>query len=89
MFEEVFKHLNNGNVIGIFPEGGSHDRPDLLPIKAGISIMTLGNKIFNKILIEFIKSIYRWNVEDRQEYRNSSVWFKLLPCSPIPIKSYS
>ncbi len=49
MYEEVFKHLNNGNVIGIFPEGGSHDRPDLLPIKAGISIMTLGNRYLFKI----------------------------------------
>lgn len=33
-----------GGVIGIFPEGGSHDRPELLPIKAGICIMALGAK---------------------------------------------
>ena len=28
--------------LGIFPEGGSHDRLELLPLKAGICIMALG-----------------------------------------------
>ncbi len=28
--------------MGIFPEGGSHDRTQMLPLKAGISIMALG-----------------------------------------------
>lgn len=32
----------NGQSIGIFPEGGSHDRSEMLPIKAGVSIMALG-----------------------------------------------
>lgn len=27
--------------IGIFPEGGSHDRPELLPLKAGVTLMAL------------------------------------------------
>ncbi len=47
MYEAVFDKLGQGGIVGIFPEGGSHDRPDLLPIKAGISIMALGN-ILNK-----------------------------------------
>lgn len=38
----VFDTLNKGNCIGIFPEGGSHDRTDFLPLKAGFSIMALG-----------------------------------------------
>ena len=42
MFDDVWKGLSRGVCIGIFPEGGSHDRPDLLPMKAGISIMALG-----------------------------------------------
>lgn len=41
-FQHVFDHLHKGGVINIFPEGGSHDRPDLLPIKAGVAIMALG-----------------------------------------------
>lgn len=42
VFQNVFTHLNDGKVLGIFPEGGSHDRPDLLPLKPGVAIMALG-----------------------------------------------
>ncbi|CAN3355781.1 glycerol-3-phosphate O-acyltransferase 1 [Diutina catenulata] len=42
VFENVFKHLAAGKTLGIFPEGGSHDRPDLLPLKPGVAIMALG-----------------------------------------------
>lgn len=42
VYEEVFAELSNGGCVGIFPEGGSHDRPDLLPLKAGVAIMALG-----------------------------------------------
>lgn len=33
VYEAVFGRLNAGGCIGIFPEGGSHDRPELLPLK--------------------------------------------------------
>ncbi|GAA6016878.1 hypothetical protein JCM11491_006898 [Sporobolomyces phaffii] len=42
MYSSVYKSLTKGGSIGIFPEGGSHDRTDLLPLKAGVSIMALG-----------------------------------------------
>ncbi|CAE6505293.1 unnamed protein product [Rhizoctonia solani] len=42
MYGHVFRCLQEGGCIGIFPEGGSHDRTDLLPLKAGVSIMALG-----------------------------------------------
>ncbi|KAG6854305.1 hypothetical protein C0991_008200 [Blastosporella zonata] len=42
MYRHVYECLNEGGSIGIFPEGGSHDRTDLLPLKAGVSIMALG-----------------------------------------------
>jgi glycerol-3-phosphate O-acyltransferase/dihydroxyacetone phosphate acyltransferase len=42
MFNAVFQGLANGGCIGIFPEGGSHDRPSLLPLKAGVAIIALG-----------------------------------------------
>ncbi|KAK8865983.1 hypothetical protein IAR55_001133 [Kwoniella newhampshirensis] len=38
----VYQRLQEGGCIGIFPEGGSHDRTDFLPLKAGFSIMALG-----------------------------------------------
>ncbi|KAG8864956.1 hypothetical protein FRB96_003544 [Tulasnella sp. 330] len=42
MYGEVYRRLTEGGAIAIFPEGGSHDRTDLLPLKAGVSIMALG-----------------------------------------------
>lgn len=33
VYEAVFGRLNAGGCVGIFPEGGSHDRPSLLPLK--------------------------------------------------------
>lgn len=42
VYKTVFEHLSNGECIGIFPEGGSHDRTNLLPLKAGVAIMALG-----------------------------------------------
>lgn len=42
VYKFVFQHLSAGNCLGIFPEGGSHDRTDMLPLKAGVAIMALG-----------------------------------------------
>ncbi|KAI9888548.1 MAG: hypothetical protein M1814_006818 [Vezdaea aestivalis] len=42
VYDAVFTKINRGGCIGIFPEGGSHDRPELLPLKAGVAIMALG-----------------------------------------------
>ncbi|CUM65434.1 uncharacterized protein PRCAT00003073001 [Priceomyces carsonii] len=47
VFGLVFKHLSAGNCIGIFPEGGSHDRTELLPLKAGVAIMALGTMSYD------------------------------------------
>ncbi|KAL8689418.1 MAG: hypothetical protein Q9218_004906 [Villophora microphyllina] len=43
VYNAVFDRLSAGGCIGIFPEGGSHDRTDLLPLKAGVAIMALGS----------------------------------------------
>ena len=42
MYASVYECLSNGKCLGIFPEGGSHDRTDLLQLKAGVVIMALG-----------------------------------------------
>lgn len=42
VYKAVHEELDAQGVIGIFPEGGSHDRSDLLPIKPGVAIMALG-----------------------------------------------
>eukprot|EP00834_Sanchytrium_tribonematis_P008501 NODE_1021_length_2597_cov_0.482786.p1 type:complete len:342 gc:universal NODE_1021_length_2597_cov_0.482786:747-1772(+) len=45
MYKVVADHLHEGNCLGIFPEGGSHDRSELLPMKAGIAIMALSTLV--------------------------------------------
>ncbi|KAG1219580.1 hypothetical protein G6F35_007374 [Rhizopus arrhizus] len=42
VYEEVYRYLNNNECITIFPEGGSHDRSEMLPLKAGFAVMALG-----------------------------------------------
>lgn len=42
MYRHVYNTLKEGGCVGIFPEGGSHDRADFLPFKAGVAIMGLG-----------------------------------------------
>ncbi|KAK5113837.1 hypothetical protein LTR62_003221 [Meristemomyces frigidus] len=42
VYDAVFTAIGNGDCIGIFPEGGSHDRTELLPLKPGLAIMALG-----------------------------------------------
>ncbi|ODH49493.1 hypothetical protein GX48_04435 [Paracoccidioides brasiliensis] len=42
MFDAVCRKLCSGGCVGIFPEGGSHDRPSFLPLKAGVAIIALG-----------------------------------------------
>ena len=50
MYASVYERLAEGGCIGIFPEGGSHDRTDLLPLKAGVVIMALGAMSANQNL---------------------------------------
>ena len=42
VYHAVFNRFKHGGCVGIFPEGGSHDRTRLLPLKAGVAIMALG-----------------------------------------------
>jgi len=36
VYDAVFHRLNAGGCVGIFPEGGSHDRTELLPLKGAL-----------------------------------------------------
>ena len=39
VFGKVLEKLASGSAVGIFPEGGSHDRTDLLPLKVGVALI--------------------------------------------------
>ncbi|KAF7730269.1 hypothetical protein EC973_002512 [Apophysomyces ossiformis] len=42
VYQCVHEELHAGECITVFPEGGSHDRAELLPLKAGVTLMALG-----------------------------------------------
>lgn len=42
MFSKVHTALAQGSCLGIFPEGGSHDNTDLLPLKVGVAAIAFG-----------------------------------------------
>jgi len=42
VYDGVYEALRMGQCFGIFPEGGSHDRPDLLPLKVGVAVIAFG-----------------------------------------------
>ncbi|KAL7320181.1 Glycerol-3-phosphate/dihydroxyacetone phosphate acyltransferase, variant 2 [Mucor circinelloides] len=42
VYDEVYNYLNRNECVTIFPEGGSHDRSEMLPLKAGFAVMALG-----------------------------------------------
>ena len=47
VYNTVFQVLKKEGCIGIFPEGGSHDRPDLLPLK-GIVALFIRSRIIER-----------------------------------------
>lgn len=44
VYDAVFGRLLGGGCIGIFPEGGSHDRSDLLPLKRNLPPISIQNR---------------------------------------------
>jgi len=54
VYTEVWNRLGNADCVGIFPEGGSHDRTQLLPIKAGVAQMVLGAMAKHNIPVNIV-----------------------------------
>lgn len=72
LFSTVWDALHSGMNIGIFPEGGSHDRTDLLPLKAGFTLMALGGGfIYAQI------SFSSYGQISRPRSHNHSLWSQL------------
>jgi len=54
MYDAVHKALREGKCLGIFPEGGSHDRTDLLPLKHGVAIIALDARSKHSVQVPII-----------------------------------
>lgn len=53
-FTAVHDALKAGDCIGIFPEGGSHDRTGLLELKPGVAIMALGAMVAGSAPVQIV-----------------------------------
>lgn len=54
VFAKVVERLAGGGAVGIFPEGGSHDRTELLPLKIGISLIAYSALEKNDISVPIV-----------------------------------
>lgn len=54
MYDSVYRALRKGKCLGIFPEGGSHDRTDLLPLKAGVAIIALDAHLKHNVQVPIV-----------------------------------
>lgn len=89
VYDAVFEKLHEGGCVGIFPEGGSHDRTELLPLKG---IATIKLKSTGRILTVIFS--WRGYYGTWSTFRGPRLWtnhhslrHELLPCSQIPISS--
>lgn len=88
VYEAVFARLNAGGCVGIFPEGGSHDRPSLLPLKG----MLLAKR--TPLAVDLVLTVRSWcgtygsgypRGQPRLWLENCALWHELFPCSQVPI----
>ena len=55
LFKNVLDALDRNEMIGIFPEGGSHDQPKVLPIKAGACMFAYCAYQRNKTKVKMVE----------------------------------
>lgn len=85
VYDAVHAVLHHGGSIGIFPEGGSHDRTDLLPLKG---------ESHNTFTLRYADVSSRcchygpWHSgnQARLQSEDHSSWHELLSCAQVPIK---
>lgn len=76
VYEKVFERIEEGGCIGIYPEGGSHDRPDLLPLKG--DLLCIGRL---KSSWSGCYGIGRTSKKPQYRFEDHSMWNELLPSS--------
>ena len=84
VYDAVFERLRQEGCIGIFPEGGSHDRTDLLPLKGK-------PPCFKRSQLMTFFSRYRDHGSRKSSSRDSSLSRsnrnELLPCPQVSLQS--
>ncbi|KAI7898707.1 uncharacterized protein BX663DRAFT_523811 [Cokeromyces recurvatus] len=90
VYDEVYHHLNNQKCITIFPEGGSHDRSEMLPLKAGFAIMALGTLAANPTLnLKIVPVGLNYFHPDRFRSRAVVSFGKPISIQPSEVENYN
>ena len=71
VFGKVLEKLASGGAVGIFPEGGSHDRTDLLPLKIGVALIAYSAMQNDGLVIPIVP--VGLNYFQRQKFRGRAV----------------
>jgi hypothetical protein len=66
------------NSIGIFPEGGSHDRTELLPLKAGVTLMALGAVEKYKVPVKIVPCGLNYFFGHKFRYIQQQTWWSAI-----------
>jgi len=53
-YTKAYARLEEGHMVAVFPEGGSHDRPKMIDLKPGIALIALGASAENRQTIPII-----------------------------------
>jgi len=89
VYEQVFGRLREGGAVCIFPEGGSHDRTELLPLKGEISSILQFTE-----QEELLTARHSWRCdhgswitsrEPRLRTENNSMWHELFPPQQVQV----
>ena len=85
VYDAVHAVLHHGGSIGIFPEGGSHDRTDLLPLKGKLYSFHFVHVLTFNSWCRYHGSRYG-RIQARLQFEDHSSWHELLPRSQVPFK---
>ena len=87
VYDAVHAVLHHGGSIGIFPEGGSHDRTDLLPLKGKFSSKyRVDRRGLTKNSWCCHYGSWYCRVQARLQLEDHTSRHELLPCPQVPFK---
>lgn len=88
VYDAVFERLDLGGCVGIFPEGGSHDRTELLPLKgAWLNVISYVQRLLT--LTSWCRDYGSWVSGRKPEFwpQDYSMRHELFSCSQIQVAS--
>lgn len=81
VYDAVFERLETGGCVGIFPEGGSHDRTELLPLKGIHDPSVQEGSLLTPISWCCYYGTWIFSCKSRFWLEDYPMWYELFPCA--------